>query len=201
MSVTDGDIPKNAKKDYEKGLDNVAKSKLQDAIGAMEKATSGYPKYATAWLSLGMLQSSQNDSGPALRSFAQAMAADDKFAPPYIESAVLEAASGQWAKVAEHTNKATSLDPDSFAGAYYLNAMANIRLDQADAARKSAAEGLRVDEDHEYPDLEYIDGILLMGKSDREGARKRFQSYLDIAPNGINAGNARELLKELPPQK
>jgi len=200
LSATEGDVPKNARKDYEKGLDDVAKAKVPDAIAAIQKAASGYPKFATAWLTLGMLQS-QNDAGAALRSYAQAMAADDKFAPPFIESARLEAASGEWAKVIEHTNKAISLEPDSFAGAYYLNAIANVRINQTDAARKSIAEGLRVDEDHEYSDLEYIDGILLMSKGDNAGARKQLESYLSLAPNGTNAGNARQLLTEIPAPK
>ena len=52
-SSTDEDVPKNARKDYEKGLDDAAKSKWQDAIGALQKATSAYPKFATAWLSSG----------------------------------------------------------------------------------------------------------------------------------------------------
>lgn len=88
-----------------------------------------------------MLQSLQNDAGAALRSYRQAMAADNQFAPPYIESAVLEAASGQWAEVIQHTNKVISLAPDSFAGAYYLNAKANIRIGKEDAAKEERRRG------------------------------------------------------------
>jgi tetratricopeptide (TPR) repeat protein len=197
VSLTDNDVPKNARKEYESGLDDAAKSKWKDAIAAMKKGTSEYPKFATAWLSLGILQSSQNDAAAALRSFAQAIAADDKFALPYIESAALESAASQWSTVVEHTAKAISLDPDSFAVVYYLNAMANVRLGEADAARKSVTEGLRVDQDHAYPDLEYIDGMLRMSNNDPEGARTQFQSYLARTPDGPNADNARQLLTKL----
>ena len=196
-SSTENGVPKNAIKDYEKGLDAAAKSKWQDAIGAMEKATSAYPKFASAWLALGILQSSQKNLGAALQSYERAITADEGFAPPYIESAALESASAQWAKVIEHTSKAISLAPDSFAGAYYLSAMANVRLNQTEAAQKSVSEGLRVDQDHTYPDLEYIDGILRMSKGDSNGARTQFQAYLALDPNGINAENARHLLTEL----
>ncbi len=164
MSATDSDVPKNARKDFEKGLDEAAKAKLPDATSAMEKATSGYKKFASAWLALGMLQASQNQTAHALESYAEATMADDKFAAPYVEMAVLEGVSGQWDKVVEDTDRAISLDPDSFALAYYLNAMANIRLTKADAADKSAAEGLRVDLDHEYPDIAFIQGLLLASK-------------------------------------
>ena len=75
--------------------------------------------------------------------------------------------------------------------------MANVRLNQTDAAQKSVAEGLRVDQDHAYPDLEYIDGILRMSKGDSNGARTQLQAYLALDPNGINAENARHLLTQL----
>src|SRR5579862_6862578 len=98
-SVTDASVPVNARKDYDKGLDAAAKMKWKEALGAMEKAASGYPQFATAWLNLGMLQAAQKDTNAALKSYARAIVADDKFALPYIESAVLEAGAGQWDKV------------------------------------------------------------------------------------------------------
>jgi len=201
MSATDAAVPPNALKEFEKGLDLAAKSKLPDAIAAMKKAVSADKKFATAWLALGILQVSQNQTSNALESYDEAIAADDKFAAPYVEAAALEAVANQWDKVVEHTDRAISLDPDSFALAYYLNAMANIRLTKADAADKSAIAGLRVDEDHEYPDLAYMQGILLVSKGDRKNARTQFESYLALAPNGMNAANARQQLTELPAPK
>jgi tetratricopeptide (TPR) repeat protein len=199
LSATDAAVPANAKKEYEKGLDDIARSKWKDGTSAIEKAASGYAKYATAWLSLGMLQEGQKETAAAFRSYAKAIAADENFAPAYVELADLEATSGQWDKVIEHTNKAIALDPDAFGRAYYLNAMANIRLNQYALARKSVAEG-RVDPDHEYPDLTYIDGVLVMTGGDDQGARKRFESYVAMAPDGTNAAQARKLLSELAPK-
>jgi tetratricopeptide (TPR) repeat protein len=201
LSVTDSDVPKNAKKDFDKGLDEAAKAKWQDAISAFEKAASGYKKFATAWVSLGMLQTARGDAAGARKSFAQAIAADDQFAAPYIELAAIEAGAGDWGKTIEYSNKAIALDPDSFALAYYLNAMANVRLVNADAADKSATAGLHVDQDHEYPDIAYIQGLLLASKGDQKGARKQFEDYLAIAPNGVNAAVAKQQLAELPPGK
>ena len=201
LSATDAGVPKNIRKDYDKGIDEAAKLKWQEAISSMQKATGAYPKFATAWLSLGMVQASQNNFPAALQSYAKAIEADGAFAPPYIETAVIEADSGDWKKVIEHTDKAISLDPDAFARAYYLNAMANVRLSQSDPARKSAAEGLRVDQDHLYPDLEYIEGILLVSKGDPQNARKHLESYLALDPAGPNALNAKQQLAALPAGK
>ena len=172
-----------------------------DAIAAMEKAANEDAKFASAWFSLGMLQISQRDIAGALKSYAKAIVADDKFAPPYLDMATLEANSAQWDQVIEHTNKAIALDPDSFPRAYYLNAMANIRLQKIDAALTSASEGIRLDQDHHFPDLMYIRGMLLGNKGTQWAREQRSRAYLEIAPNGENAENARDQLKTLPAGK
>jgi tetratricopeptide (TPR) repeat protein len=195
-SVTDADVPQKVRKDYDAGLDDAAKSKWPEAIAAMEKATGAHGKFATAWLSLGMLQASRGNSTAALRSYAQAIAADDKFAPVYVELAAALTVGNEWDKAIEAAGKATALDAEAFPRAYYIAAVSSVRLTQADAAEKFAEQGIRVDADHEFPDLEYIEGILLFAKADVPGGRKHLESYLSYAPNGVNAANARQQLAE-----
>ena len=142
LSLTDGSAAPAAMKDFDRGLDLVAAGKFKDAIKAMEKASSEDPKFATAWLSLGMLQISQSDADHATKSLARAIEADDKFAPPYVELAVLEAEASNWDKVVEHTSKAIDLDPGSSPRAYFLNTSANIRLRKYDPALASSTQGL-----------------------------------------------------------
>jgi hypothetical protein len=201
MSATDAGVSKNAKKDYEKGLDLMAAKKWPEALAAMQKASSEDAKFATAWVSVGTLQASLNDSNGALQSYTKAIAADPQFAEPYTDLAVLETAAALWDKVVEHTDKVISLDPDAFPRAYYLNTMANIRLKKMDAAIKNVAQGIRVDQDHLFPDLQYMQGILLINKGDMAGARTQLESYLALAPKGDNAQNASDQLKSLPAAK
>ena len=196
MSVTDMEVAKNARKDYDAGLDAAAKLKLAAAIVAMEKATAAYRKFATAWLSLGMLEAAQKDSAAALNSYTQAIAADDKFAPAYVELAELHLAARQWSEATESAGKAIALDPDAFPRAYYFAAVADLRLNLTDAVEKDIAAGLRVDVGHEFPDLEYLDGIMHLRKGDVPGGRKQLESYLSHAPDGVNAANARQRLGE-----
>jgi tetratricopeptide (TPR) repeat protein len=201
MSATDAGVSKNAKKDYEKGLDLMAAKKWPEALVAMQKASSEDAKFATAWVSVGTLQASLNDSNGALQSYTKAMTADPQFAEPYLDLAVLETAAALWDKVVEHTDKVISLDPDAFPRAYYLNTMANIRLKKMDAAIKNVAQGIRVDQDHLFPDLQYMQGILFINKGDMAGARTQLESYLALAPKGDNAQNASDQLKSLPAAK
>jgi tetratricopeptide (TPR) repeat protein len=202
ISATDLDVPKDARKDYDKGLDAAAKTNWAAAISAMEKATAAYPKFATAWLSLGMLQAlAQNDAAAALDSYAQAIAADNKFAPAYVELAALQVVTGQWSRAAESAGKAIALDPDAFPRAYYLAAVADGRLNLLDAAEKDVAAGLRVDPDHEFPELEYLDGLTRLSQGDVRRGREQLQSYLSHAPDGMYAADARQKLSESPESK
>jgi hypothetical protein len=183
-SATDAQAPKNAKKAYEKGLEEAAKQAWPNAIASLQNATTAYPGYSSAWLSLGILQQSDGDRGTAQKSFAQAAQADGKFALPLIRIAALDAARADWQATVEHTQKAIDLNPGAFPHAYELNAIANLNLQKTDAAEKSATEGLKLDTGHRYPGLEYALGMILKVKNDRDGEMRHLQAYMDQAPNG-----------------
>ncbi len=148
-----------------------------------------------------MLQNARNDIDAALDSYAQAIAADDKFAPAYVELAELQAETVYWSQAAESAGKAIALDPDAFPRAYYLAAVADGRLKLLDAAEKDVAAGLRVDPDHEIPELEYLDGVIRLSKGDVLSGRAQLESYLSHAPDGMYAADARQQLGEPPASK
>jgi tetratricopeptide (TPR) repeat protein len=200
-SETDASAPKNAQKAYDKGMDAAAKSKWQEAVDSFTKATALYPKYASAWLSLGILQAGSNNVEGARKSYAEAMAADGKFPLPHLQAAELEVMAAAWERVAEYANKAIQIEPDSFPRAYLLNATANLNLRRYDKVAESAAKGLELDPDHSFPELEYDLGIALIGKGDRAAAAGHLKIYLDFAPHGSNAGAATQQLALLQPAK
>ncbi len=194
--VADAEVPKAAKKHFDKALDQAATGEAPAAIAVLQKATAAYPDYSSAWLALGILQSIRNDHIGALKSFKEAIRADPKFALPLIQAAILEAAGQDWPSVLDHSQKAVDLNPGAFPNAYALNAMANVSLQNIDAAEKSAREGLRLDVDHNYPELEYSLGIVLYSKGNVTEAAKHLQTYLNQVPNGPNAEAARNELAQ-----
>jgi hypothetical protein len=196
-SVTGAQASKPAKKAYEKGLDEAAKQAWAEAKASLLKATAAYPGYADAWLGLGLLQQSEGDRDGAQKSFAESARADGKFAVPLILTAALDALRGDWQATVEHSQKAIDLNPSAFPQAYELNALGNLNLKKADAVEKSAAEGLKLDTEKRYPELEYLLGIVLSAKRDVDGATKHLQAYLDQSPNGPNVTRAKTALGEL----
>jgi len=196
-SATTAQASKGAKKAYEKGLDEAAKQAWAEAKASLVKATSGYGDYSEAWLSLGILQQSEGDREGALKSFAESARADGKFAAPLIFIAALDSLKGDWQATVEHSQKALDLNPSAFPHAYELNALGNLNLKKVDAVEKSATEGLKIDTEHRYPELEYMLGVALSAKRETEAATKHLQAYLDQSPDGPNAAQAKKVLTEL----
>lgn len=196
-SATSAQASKGAKKAYEKGLDEAAKQSWAEAKASLLKATSAYHDYSDAWLCLGMLQQSEGDRESALKSFTESARADGKFAAPFILMAALDSLKGDWQATVEHSQKALDLNPSAFPHAYELNALGNLNLKKADAVEKSATEGLKIDTEHRYPELEYMLGVALSAKHDAEGATKHLQAYIDQSPDGPNVAQAKKVLTEL----
>jgi tetratricopeptide (TPR) repeat protein len=197
ISPADAQANKNAKKAYQKALDEAARQEWPNAMTSLQKATGAYAGYSSAWLSLGILQQSGRDLDGARKSFEQAAQTDGKFALPLIRLAALDAVRGDWQAALDHSQKAIDLNPAAFPHAYELNAMASMNLQKIDAAEKSAVEGLKLDHEHAYPELEYALGNVLQAKHDRDGAMKHLQAYVDEAPNGPNVATAKSELAQL----
>jgi len=196
-STADEQASKTQQKIYEKALDQAAGTEWSKAIDSLRKVTSAYPRYSSAWLTLGLLQLRGGDRRGALESFLAAVRADPKFALPLIQAAKLEASQGDWSATRDHSQKAIDLNPAVFPDAWALNALGNLSLNNIDAAEKSAREGLRVDTRHDYPELEYALGSVLASKQQIGEAIKHLQAYLDQAPHGINADAARSTLAQM----
>ena len=197
VSTTGEQAGKAAKKNYEKARDQAAKGDLSGAIVSLQKATSDDPDYSSAWLSLGMLQQSRGDRAGAQKSFLASVRADHNFALPLIQIAALEIAKVDWRAALDHSQRAIDLNPQAFPDAYALNAMANLNLQNSDAAEKRAREGLMLDVQHQYPELEYSLGSVLLSRNDLEKAAVYIRLYLNQAPNGPNAAVARDELAQI----
>jgi hypothetical protein len=99
--------------------------------------------------------------------------------------------------VVDVTDKLFALDPISFPEAYYYNAAANYTLGNLDAAERNALQGVRVDETHQIPRLQYILGLILMRKQDYPAASEHMQLYLRFAAQPAEVDQAKKSLAEI----
>ncbi|HLH00105.1 MAG TPA: tetratricopeptide repeat protein [Bryobacteraceae bacterium] len=197
ISATSGLAPKDAQKALEKGRAAEAKQKWPDAEKELQKAVAIYPKYAAAWLELGNVQQRQKNVDGARSSYAQALAADSKFVPPYLQLASMAATEQKWQEVVDDTDHLLHLNPINFPQAWMFNALANYYLGKKDEAEKSAREGISHDPAHRYPRMNYLLGVLLSQKQDFAASAENIRAYLKYAPNAADAGEIRKQLAEI----
>jgi tetratricopeptide repeat protein len=197
VSMTSLQAPKEARRAYDKGLQDVRKSKPEEAAREFRKAVDIYPNYATAWYELGRVQVENEESAQARQSFAHAMAADAKFISPYPPLAELEAKAKKWDELAETTSKLLKLDAVDYPMAYLYNATANLNLGQLDAAEKSALAGEKLDTPHRYPKMEQVLATILARKKDYAGAAAHLRTYLLLAPDAEDAARLKKDLAEM----
>lgn len=191
------EFPKNARSAYEKGLDHAAKGKLRASEDDFRMTIKLFGGASAAWLSLGMIQEREGDYIAAKYSYRQAIAIEGGFALPYFQAAAIEVSRGEWQEALSDSNKVIGLDAQSFPGAYLMNAWANLNTHHMDLAETRAREGIKLDTEHRFPELEYVLGLVLIDKVDSPGAIEHLKAYLALDPKGARAAAARAELTRL----
>jgi tetratricopeptide (TPR) repeat protein len=197
ISVTSLLAPKSAKNALEKAREDEKKGKWDQAQQALQKAVRIYPKYAVAWSELGRVQMHHNDPASAKSSFEQSLAADSKYANAYDGLAQLAFAAKQWPQVIGTTNKLLALNPVNFPAAYLFNGVAQYQQGELDAAEKITRAGVRVDDGHQVPKLQYLLGMILLRKHEYQQASEQMQQYLNLVKEPAQVAEAKKELAEI----
>jgi len=197
ISATSAAAPRDAQKAYEKGREKATKEKWDEAQQLLTKAVTIYPKYAAAWFDLGRVQIHNKDVVQARHSFEQSIAADPKFTNPYRGLIDLNAQERQWQPLVTVTGQLLALNPVSFPDAWFRNALGNYYLNNLAEAEKSARQGVRVDDQHQVPKMEYLLGVILIQKHDYTEATTHIQNYLKFATQPSDIQDAQRQLAEI----
>jgi len=197
ISVTTAGAPAAARKSYDKALELIAKEKWDAAESELTRAVKVYPKYAIAWQQLGVVRQKRTALPGAIEAWKEALAQDPKYVKPYESLAALADGQQDWTAAELYSREWLQLDPDDFAAAYLINAIANARLNRGDTAESAARNGLRIDRDHKVPRLNYVLGLILLQKQQYAESAKYLRAYLELAPNARDAAIVREQVAKL----
>ena len=90
LSVADmQEVPKSAKKSYEKGIKLGQQRKPEEAVIHLQEAIKAFPEYLLALNKLGEQYLALNKVTEAEEAFARAIAINPKFAPPHINMGII----------------------------------------------------------------------------------------------------------------
>jgi hypothetical protein len=197
ISATSAMAPKDARKAYEKGSKKLSQEKWDEAEPLLAKAVEIFPRFAVAWFDLGRVQFHKHDDAQARHSFEQSIAADPKYVSPYRGLAELDLQQKQWQALVTVTGQLLALNPVSFPDAWLRHALGNYYLYNFPEAEKSARQGMKVDDQHQVPKLEYLLGVILLQKREYQEAATHIQNYLKIATQPAEIEEAQKQLAEI----
>ena len=197
ISVTTAAAPAAARRAYDRGLESIGKEKWDAAESEFNRAVRIYPQYAIAWYQLGVVRQKRNALAGAITAWKEAREQDPKYIKPYESLAAMADRQQDWTASEQYSREWLQLDPDDFAAAYLINAIANARLNRIEAAELSARAGLRIDKDHRIPRLNYVLGLILIQKQQYAESVKYLRAYLELAPNARDANLVREQVAKL----
>lgn len=212
LSARPYQAPKDARSEYEKGVQAEKEKDLASARQHFEAAVKTYPKYESAWYELGGVLRKQKQVEAARAAYTRAIAIDVKFMPPYLSLASMAFDVRDWPELLKLSNHVLGtdsldyakvrgyvLDLDSldYAEAYFYNAVANYQLHKVDEAEKSGIQAERLDMRPRFPQLHLLLAEIHIGKNNYPAAIAELRIYLDMMPKGREADQAREELVKL----
>jgi tetratricopeptide (TPR) repeat protein len=197
VSLTTKLAPKDARKEYEKGLASAKAKKWPDAEQEFFKAVTIYPKYALAWYELGRVYDQEKKADDALHAQQQAIEAEPKFVSPFAELTTLAYRQQKWADMVKYSSEFIKLSSFASPEIYLYNAVANYNLHQLDPAEKSARVAARLDDKHRIPRINYLLGLILAQKQDLKGAVENMKLYLQLSPAATDAASVQQQVAEL----
>src|SRR5262249_27600191 len=95
------------------------------------------------------------------------------------------------------TDKVIRLNPYEYPTAYFYNALANIQLQNWDAAEKSAREASKIKGTRAMPKSLFLLALAQANKGNLPGSVETLKSYMQTDPTGADKDRATKLLGQI----
>lgn len=121
LSVEEQQVPKEARREHQKGQEELRLGRWAESRAHFERALELYPRYASAQAGLGTALLQQQDLEGAQRAFEAAVEINPNFALPRLFLGGLYNARHQYADAVEQLRKGLSLQPNSWLGHFEIS--------------------------------------------------------------------------------
>ena len=187
--------PDEAKKLYEKGLEDLRNKRTADGVQKLEAALKIYPTYFAAAERLGLEHLYKENYGPARASFLVATAANARSFDSWYGLAYADFALDQNEESRAAADKAIELVPNSVP-VLRLRGLALRRLKQYSDAEKSLVQAKKFDEG-KTPDLYWNLALLYAHNLKRyKDAATELDAYLRAYPTAPNKEDVKKLIRK-----
>jgi tetratricopeptide (TPR) repeat protein len=194
VSANDAEIPAKAKKAYDKGLEAVARHRLEEAVKWMKRATELHPGYFRAYNELGVLRMRLGQLRAAVESLQQAVKINNQSYLPLLNLGIALCKQDRFNEAASALATAVELNPNSAASHFYRGValMGSRNYDEAEQALKEAH---RIGGNGVAAALLFL-GNLYYEQQNYDKAVDAFERYLKEMPNAPNATEVRAAIEK-----
>jgi tetratricopeptide (TPR) repeat protein len=198
VAAGDLNIPRDARKEFDKASDLMAKENWKKAVDHLNKALVIYPKYAAAYNNLGVIRGKLGDRPGERDALQKAVSLNSHFAPAYANLAKMAIVDRNYPEAESLLSKATAADPED---AQTLVLLANVELlDQHyDDAIANCRKVHSMAHDSQAL-VHYIAARALEHESRPADAVAELQTFLKEEPSGPRADAVRKEMAGLQAQ-
>ena len=190
VSARELSIPGKARSEYEKGVERLRKRDLAGSLGHFTKAAQAFPEYYEAYYHVGVVKTNLGQFDEAMRAFLKAVdLSGGRYAWADFGIGYVLFLQGKPEDAETAVRRGLELDSSS-PDAYVILGMAQLRLDRADEAERSAREALL-----RNPNF----GPAYLVLSDAYGRKHEYQAqlqgldtYLKLEPNTSSSERVRQ---------
>ncbi len=182
VSVFDLNVPKDARKEMQRGDDFARKQQWLEAAHHFQKAIDKYPNYVGAYNNLGTARMNLHDPAGAKQAYEHALSIDNKYAQGWLNLATLQYFQHDMAATEQDLLKAEAVEPMNVRVLTFL-AQTEFKLNKYDQAEQYAH---RV---HALPHKGFAMAHVIGGSAYQNQGRladavAEYKLYLEEAPNG-----------------
>jgi tetratricopeptide (TPR) repeat protein len=195
ISVVEAAIPSQAHKDVSAAKELLEKGQdLDKGIQLLQKAAQEYPKYAEAYLLMGVAYGHQNKWSDAASAFDRAIEIDPKYTAAYLALGALDNQQNKFAEAEKPLLTAAELNPDS-ADVHVQLARTYMGLNRWQDADPHAQKAVQLAPD--IAESHVLLGNVLLRKQDALGALREYKESLRLVPNGPLAEPTRQVVSKI----
>jgi tetratricopeptide (TPR) repeat protein len=196
MSQLDPNIPKSARKEYERAVKESQKGSSQTAIEHFERAVTLYPKYFQALNDLGVQYSRNSRFAEAEATFGKATALDPKAPFPYFNLGYMRLNQKLYDEAVEVLNQGVALDAANWAGHMWLG-VALMETKKYEPSREHLEKAVSLGPPGEVAAARLYLANLFIRMGDLTRAIDASEQYLREAPKAENAGQVKEKITQM----
>jgi tetratricopeptide (TPR) repeat protein len=156
-------IPPEAKKEHDRGVEQLQKGKTEKAIAHLRDAIDLYPDYAGAYGLLGTAHLKMNKQDAAVEAFEKALEIDPKLPEAAFGLGAIYSAQERYGEARDYLLQARSLRPEDWRISFELGQV-YLRMGQLDEAEASLRQAVSAHEEFARSHLLLINALALQEK-------------------------------------